>query len=216
VTVAFVTAPPEPFVPDEFQGRPAVGVLVCYVGDIEEGQRLVAPLRDAFAPVVDLVGPMPYAVHQTLMDATTPWGRQVFLKSANLKELSDDVIATVVDHATHATSPMTIVPINSWGGAISRVPEDATAFGHRDSKFTIYIFAMWSGRADGERHIAWARAFHTALRPHMNGIYVNEMGTDERVSEAYSPATYARLVEVKDEFDPMNFFQMNQNIRPTG
>jgi len=216
VTVAFVTAPPEPFVPDDLQGRPAVGVLICYVGDIEAGERLVAPLRETFAPAVDLVGPMPYAVHQTLMDATTPWGRQVFLKSANLKELSDDVIATVVDHAAQATSPMTVVPINSWGGAISRVPEDATAFGHRDSKFTIYIFAMWPDPPDADGHIAWARAFHTALRPHMNGIYVNELGTDERVHEAYSPATYARLVEVKNTYDPMNFFQMNQNIKPTG
>ena len=216
VTVAFLTAPPEPFVPVELQGQPAVGVLVCYVGDVATGQRLVDPLRQTFPPAVDLVAPMPYEAHQTLMDATTPWGQQVFLKSANLKELSDAVIDTLVDHASRATSPMSLVPINSWGGAISRVPEDATAFGHRDSKFTVYIFAIWPDPADDDRHVAWARAFHNALRPHMNGIYVNEMGTDERVHEAYSAATYARLVEVKRTYDPTNFFRMNQNIKPAG
>ena len=139
----------------------------------------------------------------------------MFLKSANLTELSDTVIDTVVDYASQATSPMTIVPINSWGGAISRVSDDATAFGHRDSKFTIYIFAIWPDPADSDRHIAWARAFHTALRPHMNGIYVNEMGPDEHVHEAYSAATYARLVHVKNTYDPTNFFRLNQNIKPT-
>ena len=122
VTVAFLTAPPEPLVPDNLQGQPAVGILVCYVGDTATGQRLVAPLREAFPPAVDLVGPMPYEVHQTLMDATTPWGRQVFLKSANLKELSDEVIDTVVDYASRATSPMTLRAdqLLGWCGPSSR------------------------------------------------------------------------------------------------
>jgi FAD/FMN-containing dehydrogenase len=139
----------------------------------------------------------------------------VFLKSANLKELSDPVIEIIARHAADATSPRTMVPINSWGGAISRVPEDATAFRHRDTKFTIYIFAMWTEPSDSDRHIAWSREFHHALRPHMNGIYVNEMGPDERIHDAYSTATLARLVELKDKYDPTNFFRMNQNIEPT-
>ncbi len=150
-----------------------------------------------------------------LNDPGTPWGRQVFLKSANLKELSDPVIEIITRYAAEATSPMTIVPLNSWGGAISRVPDDATAFGHRDTKFTIYIFTMWDDPSDSDRHIAWSRAFHNELRPHMNGIYVNEMGPDERIHDAYSPATLARLVEVKNTYDPTNFFRMNQNIKPT-
>ena len=100
--------------PGELQGQPAVGVLVCYVGDIATGQRLIDPLRQTFPPAVDLGAPIPSEVHQTLMDAATPWGQQVFLKSANLKELSDAVIDTLVDYASRATSPMTLVPINSW------------------------------------------------------------------------------------------------------
>lgn len=214
VTVAAVTAPPAPFVPESLRLQPAIGVLICYVGDIEAGQRLVAPLREAFSPAVDLVGPMPYTVHQRLMDASTPWGQHVFLKSANLTALSDDVINIVVRYATQPTSPMSFVAFNSWGGAISRVPENATAFGHRDSTFSIYIFTIWPDPSDSDRHVAWARAFHTALRPYMNGIYVNELGQDERVHEAYRPATYARLVEVKNRYDPTNFFRMNQNIKP--
>ena len=129
---------------------------------------------------------MPYTVHQALNDPGTPWGRQVFLKSANLTELSDPVIEIITRYAAEATSPMTIVPLNAWGGAISRVPDDATAFGHRDTKFTIYIFTMWADPSDSDRHIEWSRAFHNALRPHMNGIYVNEMGPDERIHDAYS------------------------------
>ena len=155
-------------------------------------RELIAPLIEAFPPAADLVAPMPYTVHQQLNDPGTPWGRQVYLKSANLKELSDPVIEIITRYAAEVTSPMTMVPLNAWGGAISRVAEDATAFGHRDTKFTIYIFAMWArsvGRAS--RHIEWARAFHDALRPHMNGIYVNEMGPEERIHDAY-PARHPR------------------------
>jgi FAD/FMN-containing dehydrogenase len=215
VTPAFITAPLAPFVPDHLQGRPVVAMVICYVGDIQAGQRLVAPLREAFPPAADLVEPMPYAVHQKLMEAATPWGQQVFLKSANLTALSDEVIDILVRYATRPTSPMTLVPINAWGGAISRVPEDATAFGHRDSRFSVYIFAIWPDASEGDHHIAWARAFHTELRPYMNGIYVNELGQDERVHEAYPPATLARLADVKHQYDPTNFFRMNQNINPT-
>jgi FAD/FMN-containing dehydrogenase len=215
VTMALMTAPPEPFIPESLQLQPAVGVQIIYVGDTDAGRALITPLTDAFPPTVDLVAPMPYTVHQQLNDPGTPWGRQVFLKSANLKELSDPVIEIITRCAAEVTSPMTIVPLNSWGGAISRVPDDATAFGHRDTKFTIYIFAMWADPSDGDRHIEWSRAFHNALRPDMNGIYVNEMGPDERIHDAYSAATLARLVAVKNTYDPTNFFRMNQNIQPT-
>jgi FAD/FMN-containing dehydrogenase len=74
---------------------------------------------------------------------------------------------------------------------------------------------MWTDRSDSDRHIAWSRSFHQALRPHMNGIYVNEMSPDARIHDAYSTATLARLVELKDKYDPTNFFRMNQNIEPT-
>jgi FAD/FMN-containing dehydrogenase len=213
--MVLMTAPPEPFIPEALQLQPAVAVQICYVGDIDAGRTIVAPLLETFPPAADVVGPMPYAVHQALNDPGTPWGRQVFLKSANLKELSDPVIEIITRCAAAATSPMTIVPLNSWGGAISRVPDDATAFGHRDTKFTIYIFAMWADPSENDRHIAWSRAFHDELRPHMNGIYVNEMGPDERIHDAYSATTLARLVEVKNAYDPTNFFRMNQNIVPT-
>jgi FAD/FMN-containing dehydrogenase len=215
VTMNLLTAPPEPFVPEGLQLQPAVGVQICYVGDVDAGRRLIEPLTDAFPPAVDLVAPMPYTVHQQLNDPSTPWGRQVFLKSANLLELSDPVIEIITRYAAGTTSPLTMVPINSWGGAISRVADDATAFGHRDTKFTIYIFAMWEDRAESETHIEWSRAFHNALRPYMNGIYVNEMGPDERIHDAYSPAALARLGEVKANYDSTNFFRMNQNIKPT-
>ena len=98
-----------------------------------------------------MVGPMPYTVHQALNDPGTRWGRQVSLKSANLKELSDPVLEIITRYVAEKTSPLTMVPINSWGGAINRVPDDATAFGHRDTKFTIYIFTMWTDPSDSDR-----------------------------------------------------------------
>jgi FAD/FMN-containing dehydrogenase len=215
VTPAFITAPPAPFVPDWLQLQPAVGMVVCHAGDIEAGQELVGKLREAIPPAVDLVSPMPYTVVQTLLDASAPWGQQIFLKAANLVDLSDDVVDIIIHFATRPTSPMSIVPINAWGGAFGRVSEDATALGHRDSKFGIYIFAVWPDPSDNDRHVQWAREFHAALRPHMNGAYVNEIGQEGRIHEAYPPATYARLVEVKNRYDPTNFFRMNQNIKPT-
>jgi FAD/FMN-containing dehydrogenase len=215
VTPAFITAPPAPFVPESLQLQPAVGMVVCYAGDIDAGQELVGKLREAVPPAVDLVGPMPYAVVQTLLDEAAPWGQQVFLKSANLFDLSNDVVDIIVRFATRPTSPMSIVPIVAWGGAFGRVGDDETALGHRDSKFGIYIFAVWPDPSDSARHVEWARAFHAALRPHMNGSYVNEIGQEGRVQEAYTPHTYARLVEVKNRYDPNNFFRMNQNIEPT-
>jgi FAD/FMN-containing dehydrogenase len=214
-TPALLTAPPLPFVPESLQLQPAVGVIVCHAGDIGAGQALVGQLREALPPLVDLVQPMPYTVLQTLLDAAAPWHMQVFLKSVNLTELSDEVIDIIVKYGTQPPSPLSIVPINPWGGAISRVPEDATAFGHRDTAHGLYIFAVSADPADTERHIAWARAFHAELRPYANGTYVNELGQEGRVQEAYPPATYARLVEVKNRYDPTNFFRMNQNIAPT-
>jgi FAD/FMN-containing dehydrogenase len=213
-TPAFITAPPAPFVPESLQLQPAVGLVICHAGDIAAGEELVGRLREAMPPAVDLVGPMPYAIVQTLLDEAAPWGTQVFLKSANLLELSDEVVDIIVRFATQPTSPMSVVPINAWGGAVERVAEDATALGHRDTKFGVYIFAVWPDPSDSDRHIAWARAFHEALRPHMNGAYVNEMGQEGRTQEAYPPATYERLVQVKNRYDPTNFFRMNQNIKP--
>src|SRR5947209_5435640 len=102
-------------------------------------------------------------------------------------------------------------------GESSRRAENATGpmSEQRDTKFAIYVFAVWPDPSDGDRHIEWARAFHEALRPHMNGSYVNEMGQEGRIQEAYPPATYERLVQVKNQYDPTNFFRMNQNMKPT-
>jgi FAD/FMN-containing dehydrogenase len=216
-TAAFLTAPPAPFVPESFHFQPMVGILVCYAGTLDEGQRYINHLRAFATPAVDLIGPMPYVAVQQLLDGAVPWGMQVYLKSTHLTGLPDEAVNVIVRYATTMTSPLSVVPISPLGGAVGRVGEHDTAFGHRDTAFDIQIFGAWTDPQEHDQHVTWVRNFWGDLRPFANGVYVNELGTEgeERVREAYNPQTYKRLVALKNTYDPMNFFRMNQNIKPT-
>lgn len=215
-TLAFLTAPPAPFVPTHLHFQPMVGVLVCYAGSIDEGERVVAPLRAFAQPAVDLIGPVPYTAVQQMLDGSAPWGMQVYVKSAHLTGMPDEAVDTIVRHASTVTSPLSVIPISPLGGAVGRVGEHDTAFGHRGTAFDIQILACWTDPAEHERHVAWARDFSTALRPFSRGVYVNELGNEgeDRVREAYNPRTYERLVALKTKYDPENLFRLNQNIKP--
>jgi FAD/FMN-containing dehydrogenase len=216
-TFAFLTAPPAPFVPPHLHFQPMVGVLVCYAGAIEEGQRAVEPLRAFAQPDVDLIGPVPYVAVQQMLDGAAPWGLQIYLKSAHLTGLPDEAVDIIVQHTSAMTSPFCVVPISPLGGAVGRVGEHDTAFGHRATALDIQIFGAWTDPAEHDRHVGWVRDFWTALRPYSHGVYVNELGNEgeDRVREAYDPATYARLVDLKNRYDPANLFRLNQNIKPT-
>jgi FAD/FMN-containing dehydrogenase len=215
-TLAFLTAPPAPFVPEHLHFQPMIGVLVCYAGSPEEGMQVVAPLRAFAQPAVDLIGPVPYTVVQQMLDGSAPWGMHVYLKSAHLTGLPDAAIDTIARHASAMTSPFSVIPISPLGGAVGRVGEHDTAFGHRGTAFDIQIFGAWTDPAEHDRHVAWVRDFSAALRPFTHGVYVNELGSegDERIREAYNPATYERLVALKTKYDPENLFRLNQNIKP--
>lgn len=215
--IAFLTAPPAPFIPPELQGKPAVAVVLCYAGPVEEGQRAVEPLKVFGPPAVDLIGPMPYTAVQQLFDAGVPPGLQVYLKSEHLADLSDAVTDTLLAHTATITSPLTSVALFPLGGAVARVPNDATAFSFRDVAYDYIIFSMWDDPAESERHIAWTREFAAAMERFSVGVYVNEMMNEgeARVRAAYKPATYDRLVALKNRYDPTNLLRMNQNIKPT-
>jgi FAD/FMN-containing dehydrogenase len=215
--VAFLTAPPAPFVPAHLHGTPMIAIGVCYAGSIEEGQRIVEPLRRFGPPALDLLSPMPYSAIQQLFDAAVPFGLQVYLKSDHLVRLSEEVIDTVVTHAATMTSPLSVAIIVPLGGMVSRVGEHDTAFGHRDTAYDYVIYSMWTNPGEAERHIQCTRDFWTAMQPFSAGVYVNELGNEgeDRVRAAYPPATYERLVALKNKYDPTNFFRMNQNIKPT-
>jgi FAD/FMN-containing dehydrogenase len=214
-------APPLPVVPEELHGEPIVGLIPTYAGPVEEGERVLRPLREELpkAPVDTLV-PKPYVTHQKMLDPTAPHGRHYYWKSHTLGPLTDEMIDVIAGQAAEITSPMSTVPIFTLRGAVARVPEDATAFPNRDAAHDINILGAWlPDDPEPERHIQWVRDFFSALEPHSRGVYVNFTNEDsaERVrTGAYSAEQWARLVSLKSKYDPTNFFRMNANIPPNG
>jgi FAD/FMN-containing dehydrogenase len=216
------TIPPLPVVSEELHYRPAIAVASCYAGPLEDGERAVAALREFGTPLVDLVGPTRYVDHQTGLDDTVPHGWHYYWKATNLTGLSDEVIDIVAEHAYRANSPRSYAAMFHLGGAVARVPRDATAYPGRDAEHNIVIDAAWLPAEDdavGPAERTWTREFLDALQPHRAGVYVNFLDADDdksRVREAYGEATYRRLAEVKAKYDPENVFHNNKNIQPHG
>ena len=217
VVFAFQAAPPAPFVPTHLHGTPVVAFALCHVGPPAEGQRAIERLHAFGPPVAEALGPMPYTAVQKMMDEAMPFGRHVYLRNDHLTGLGDDVIDTCVRHTAAMTSPLSVVVIIPLGGAVARVGEHDTAFSHRQTPVDIDVFGIWTDPRESDRHLAWGRGFGAALQPFSRGAYINEMGSegDERIRAAYHPANYARLVALKNQYDPTNFWRMNQNIKPT-
>ena len=216
--VAFITAPPEEFVPEPARGQPCVGVVVCYNGPVEEGQQVLAPLLEFGPPVVNLVGPMPYVAVQQLLDAPNPKGMHNYWSADFLTGLPDEAIATLTSHVQPAASPLTQVIVVPGGGAIARVPDDETAFGQRSAPWNIHYLSMWPPDPSlDEANIAFTRTVAAAMKPWTTGqVYLNFIGDEglHRVESAYGAARYDRLRRIKRDWDPDNVFCHNQNIPP--
>lgn len=215
--VAFLRAPPEPFVPPELVGAPMVAIALCHVGPVEEGEALVQPLR-AWSPApIDVLGPVPYCALQSMFDATAPKGIHAYWKTEYMDELEDGAIETLVEQAGGMRSPFSAIHIHHLEGAVARAGSADTAFTHRDSRYVLNVIGSWMDPAESQAHIGWTRAAWEALRPSAAGaVYVNFLGAegDDRVKAAYGEETYARLVDLKRRFDPTNLLRLNQNIRP--
>ena len=211
-------APPLPFLPEEVHGKPIVMVGACYAGSADEGAEVVRPLKQFGRPIADLLEPKPYTALQSMFDPLVPHGWHRYWKSVELPPLTDDAIDTLVEHAAAVTSPRSYCIVFQLGGALARAGEDETAFSQRDAIHNVNINAVWTDDdPDGERHVAWARDFFSAMEPHAGGcVYVNFLGDEgaERVRQAYGDRQYERLVELKRAYDPTNFFRLNQNIEP--
>jgi FAD/FMN-containing dehydrogenase len=217
VIAVVMTAPPFPFLPEHAHGKLAVALAVCYAGNLNDGERTLRPLRDFGQPLGDVVGPMPYPAFQSMFDGAYPPGLHNYWKSNYLNELGDDAIAVVADHARQMPPPTANFYFEHLGGAIAR-GGTASAFGHRDALFDFSILTSWADPAQTDEHVAWTRGFWEAMQPHAAAsVYVNNLGTEgeDRVRAAYAPEIYKRLVGLKDEHDPDNFFCLNQNIRPS-
>ena len=198
-------------------GQRAVFLFVCYAGPPEQGEQVIARLREFGSPLEDLIQPMSYCDVQQAFDADFPFGLKNYWKSSNLATLSDDAIETMVAFMESAPSLMPMVFVERLGGAVARVPNDATAFGHRDAEYDLIIAAIWGDDAEQEAHIEWAKSFWEATQTYSTeSVYVNYLSDEgeERVRAAYGGEHYARLVELKRTYDPGNVFRSNQNIRP--
>ena len=214
------TVPPLADIPEDLHWRPAIAVVCCYAGAVEDGDRALRALRRLGAPLVDLLAPRPYTAFQGGFDDTVLHGWHYYWKATNLVGLSDDAIAVIADHAYAAGSPRSYTAMFHLGGAVARVPQDATAYAARDVAHNIIIDAV---SLPGEPRVAaaetaWARRFLEALQPHRAGsVYINFLDSDDdatRVREAYGDRIHRRLAQVKARYDPDNVFRHNKNIPP--
>jgi FAD/FMN-containing dehydrogenase len=214
--VAFLTAPPAPFIPTPLQGTPMVAVALCYAGPLEDGEKVIRPLREFAAPAVDVVGPMPYVALQGMFDAGVPWGIQSYWRTEYLDELGDGAINALVTGAARMRSPFSAVHLHHLEGAVRHADAGTAAFGRRDARYVVNVVGLWMAPDEAAAHIEWVRATGAALRPFVSGgAYLNFLGDEgqERVRAAYGPS-YPRLAALKRRYDPGNFFRLNQNIPP--
>jgi FAD/FMN-containing dehydrogenase len=217
--LVLMSAPPLPMVPLELQGRPAVGVLVLYAGAPDRGAAHIAPLR-ALDPTVDAVQPMPYTALQAMLDG--PPGAvklRGYYKFSFIDTLTDGAVDTILASADSAPSAASVALLHPLGGAYGRVGAMDTALGHRDADWGIQVLAQWLEPEKDTVNRSWVRAFTDALSPWSRPAgfpnFIAEAGDSEGVRAAYGAERYARLVEVKDRWDPDNVFRLNHNIQPS-
>jgi len=210
-------APPLPFLAPEVHGTEVLVLALCYAGDLASGEKAAAQFRAIGKPIADVVGPAPFVGWQAAFDPLLTPGERNYWKSHDFVDISDELIDVLHDAVRTLPTPQCEIFIASLGGAINRVPTEATAYPHRDVNFVINVHTRWSEPAQDKPCIAWARKLYDAMTPFATGgVYVNFMPDDEtqRVrTGAYGP-NYERLAKLKAKYDPSNLFRLNQNVPP--
>jgi FAD/FMN-containing dehydrogenase len=208
--------PPLPHMPQELAGQLVFSVLICWSGDLEAGQDAIAPLRALASPLLDAVSPMPYPeIYRFTAHQAAPHAAAIRMMFTD--ELSDASLDAALAAMQEASSPFSLIQFRGLGGAMARVPAGATAFAHRDQRYFFAIIGLWlDPEADAAPHQAWTAALWEQVRHEGRGVYVNflEEEGEQRVHDAYPPATYARLAAIKRRYDPTNLFRFNQNVPP--
>ena len=215
--VVLLTAPVADFVPEPVRGRPVVGMVVCYAGPVQDGERALRPLREFGPPAADLVAPMPYVDVQKLIDAGYPSGLRNHWTGDFLSGLPDEAIDVLCRFHRSVPSPLTQVILLPGGGACARVREGTMAIGRREAPLNLHITSLWADAADDEANIAWTRELSGAMKRFTTGrVYVNFIGDEgrARVVASFGEAGYARLQALKRRYDPGNLFRGSQNILP--
>jgi FAD/FMN-containing dehydrogenase len=208
-------APPMPFIPEEAHGKTILMAMMVYAGEAEPGQRAVTPFRELAEPIADMLRPMSYPeIYPPEEGGYHPTGT---VHNMFVDRIDRDDAATILDHLERSTAMMRATQLRVLGGAMARVPADATAFAHRSARIMVNVAALYERPEELEVHRAWVRGLADAIHQGSDAAYVNFVGDEgpERVRASYPDATWHRLVEVKTAYDPTNLFHMNQNIPPS-
>ncbi|WP_412543656.1 FAD-binding oxidoreductase [Longispora sp. K20-0274] len=214
-TIANVmTAPPMPFIPEELHGEPVLMAQLAYVGDVEEGQRVIAPFKALAEPFLDMVAPISYP--EMYMPDEEGYHPVTTNRTMFVDTVDDDAVKTILEQLRASSASMAVTQLRALGGAMARVPVEDTAFAHRDRRFMVTVAAVYEDPAEHATHEEWADALAAALRNGPDGAYVNFLSEDgpARIREAYPGATWDRLTELKRRYDPENLFRFNTNIPP--
>jgi FAD/FMN-containing dehydrogenase len=207
-------APPMPFVPEDQHGKLSILALMCFAGDTEAGEKALAPFRALATPIADMLKPMPYPeIYPPDEEEYHPMavGHTMFVD-----EVDRAATETIVERLEASTAPMRVAQLRVLGGAMARVPNDATAFAHRDRRLMVNVGAVYEEPEDRAEHEAWVRACSAALQKGETGAYMNFLGDEgeARIHEAYPGPTWDRLARIKARYDPTNLFRLNQNVPP--
>jgi FAD/FMN-containing dehydrogenase len=214
-TIANVmTAPPMPMLPEEVYGKPVVMSMLVFAGEASDAERVLAPFRALAKPLADMVNPMTYPeIYAGEEGGYHPVaaGRTMFVDS-----IDSSIAETILSYLRSSTGSMAVAQLRVLGGAMARVPADATAFAHRASRIMVNVAALYENPDDKPTHEAWVTEFANALRQTDAGAYVNFLGPEGEASvrAAYPGNTWDRLAEIKARYDPDNVFRLNQNISP--
>jgi FAD/FMN-containing dehydrogenase len=214
--VNVMTAPPLPFLPPEAHGKLIVMALLAYCGPVEQADRVVAPFRDLAAPIADMVRPMRYAeIYPPEDEELRPIAaiRTMFMEGVDL-----GAAETIVERIRSSDAPMSVTQLRPLGGAMARVPADATAFAHRDKRVMANVASMSLTMEGLPERAAWVRELSADLNQGDDSAYVGFLGDEgeQRVRAAYPARTWERLAAIKAKYDPENVFRVNQNIAPAG
>ncbi len=216
VWVVLRKAPPLPFLPADVHGKEVVVLPMLYAGDIEEGLRVIEPLRHFGRPIGEYLGPQPFTAWQSAFDPLLTPGARNYWKSHDFSELNDPAIGLIVQHAGMLPTPECEIFIAHLDGAAGRVASDAMAYPHRNARFVLNVHTRWRDAARDAECMIWARRFFEETGPHATGgVYVNFLDADEqdRIRAAYG-SNYDRLAALKAKYDPNNVFQVNLNVKP--
>jgi FAD/FMN-containing dehydrogenase len=216
--VDLTTAPPVPFLPESVHGKPIVALGAVYSGPLDAGDDVVRPLRTLADPVADLLGPVPYAAMQQMLDPLWQAGAHNYFTSAMMDDLPDPAVEELIARWSAKPTPQSEIHVHHAGGALARVSASASAFSQRTSPYLLNVIARSVDGVGFDDDAAWARGTRAALAAYgPDTMYVNFTGEagDDKARASYPPETYAKLVSIKKRYDPTNVFRLNQNIPPT-